>query len=457
MITFEEFKQLSKFMSLYRSAYNIETDSGWKRSNHYLTDDRLLKAMNSTKSNIAVFSTIKTNFFSIDIDNHDGKTNINLLYSEVYNKLGVPSLVCKSPRGIHAYYFLSEFYDCSLLHQKVKKVIGNKFEIKPSADVALRSITKSNLVDVETLERLTDSLTNILLKCKVYSLNELFFNVVSKEKAKVQIKLKIDTIGNGETNDALNYLIPIWKTQGYNDVECASMFISKLDKSYTGDVTHHLLKRIAFYSGSKIIVKRDNVEIKEKYSALISRIIKQSDDKFKLKGNNRKLRNEKLEKIVVAILNQRDLTLERYQDAKLNSQYSSLYPFWNYEVSKGRIPLPANFFKAINTNYRKTFDFLFSIGFLTRPNGRSYSTALKSCQYYQVNTQLPTPYIFDYSLLVESCVRVVSESHFLINLTTFFGSKNTRADKCSKVLVYCKKKLCVKHYFALPILERESG
>jgi hypothetical protein len=82
-----------------------EADS-WLTAEKPLTDGKIQRAIASAAV-YGYFLSICARSFCIDIDDHAGKGEGYLLsiYQRTVNRLGrYPSVVCKTPRGLHAFY-----------------------------------------------------------------------------------------------------------------------------------------------------------------------------------------------------------------------------------------------------------------------------------------------------------------------------------------------------------------
>ena len=398
MKTFTEndLKLLMSTFSFYRKNYNIETDDGWSKVDYYLTDNQLLKSINNVRSDVAIFSCYKANFFVCDIDNHSGKVDVKNIYYKIYNKIGQPSLVCKSPRGLHVYYLLTDYYDASLLTKKISQLLNLKnVDIKPSYNSAIRSINSNYILSPTSLHKSRKKFCNYIKESVKYSSSEILFDYIEPiKKPLCKSSGPIGIIYKGQTNDALNTLIPIWKTKGFTNEQCVEMFQEKLDKSYSGECRSkaRLLKRIQYYTGgleTKKIVSSSLEFVEDTYSKLIEFILNKYDKFYKNKTlYNRTRFKSKLKEFIIAILYAKQTNKSIYDDPQSRSLYDQLYCFFSKEVRNGNTPLPSTFFKAISTNYHQYTNFLHLIGFISMPNGRSYDTQRNSCIYYKVNTTL---------------------------------------------------------------------
>ena len=447
-------------LTIYRKNFNKETECGWKKSSYYLSDSTISKAFYCEKSTVGVFSTYQTKFFVVDIDNHNNATNVNLLYSQVYTKLGEPSLVCKSPHGLHVYYFIKEFYDANLLTHKIKKILNLNVEVKPTPNCSIRFINSNHLLNPITLESISiDSINEIL----EYNVNEFLYAYTEDIKLK---KDTIDIIFAGETNDALNNLIPQWKSQGFTDEECCNKFIAKLDISYTGDCRNfaRLLKRVKCYKVvSRKKKEKDFSEIEIKYSKLLNDI--ESNFKINTKNlYNKSKRIENIRKFVCGILYSKEQNLAILDNQELLSAYTTKYKYFKYEVEKGNIPLPSTYLKSIVSNYSLILNYLISIGFIRRKDGRSYDSINHSCQYYHINEKCMYKYAeFNYYKLVDikdmsNCIKDLFNS--VINYTLVLPKTLVNINSSTRFKNYlyiCFNMLLGCHQYDIQIADYYSG
>jgi len=421
---------LLSHISIYRGSYNIEVGKKYERKwihiNKYLDDYRLLCSINSgrkNKSTIAYSSTYQTNFFVLDLDFHPkfldnhtiavgntmydlysfGSRNylstqdkLNILkrnfidkkYAEIKKLFGVASLACSTPHGVHLYYFLKQKINVDYLHDLIKNKLNNMecVDIKPGIDSFIRSINKQKLLytyDLHIYAR-TTKFSTIINRGHIYDVYEIFdnFNIETKVKtSSFKENPDYETIYAGHTNDALNYLIPLWKNHGYSEKECYDMFKDRLDSSYRGDVLHNLEKRIAFFDKHNSNSNSNN-SITKKYNESITKAVQISNHLIS-NSYNRKKREQSIIKLMTVILTAKESSENILESKRNYYKHCEQNPYFSYNMKQGFIPISSALLKRAVPNYTSTLKYLKSIGFITKAT--SYSVSQKSCIYYKIN------------------------------------------------------------------------
>ena len=204
---------------------------------------------------IGWFTNTRPNVLGIDIDDHDGyawegvKASQRLLsiYDNILKIFPLPSIVVQSPRGIHLYYILDDRIPTDILQYLAKLKLKNiPCEIRPTTDLSLRIPEEKRILNPKTLlpiiinneletyhpaflfenEYLPGTLRQTLQerKCKLRSL---------KATAKLeQVEALYTPILPGQSNEALNNLIPIYKYAGLTEEESVYRMSMILQKSY---------------------------------------------------------------------------------------------------------------------------------------------------------------------------------------------------------------------------------
>jgi hypothetical protein len=133
--------------------FGEEGRSGWLTIDQPLTDPRIDTAIQGVNV-IGYFLSLCTRCFSIDIDDHAGKGPGYLLsvYQTVVGKLHCyPSLVCKTPHGLHTFYFLAHYVPEILLIAKARDALrGVPVEVKPTQKIGLRIPAEPDMIDPRT-------------------------------------------------------------------------------------------------------------------------------------------------------------------------------------------------------------------------------------------------------------------------------------------------------------------
>jgi len=405
--TEQDLSLLLKKVSIYRKGYNIETkNKKWVHTDRYLSNKLLINTINSSRkerTHIAFSSCYMTNFFVLDLDYHCfygadyfklKKIFINQKYDLIKKILGEASLACCTPRGVHLYYFLKEKVCVDNLHswlsEKLKQF--DCIDIKPGVDSYIRSLAKLKLLNTKNLKiyRSTTKFSTIINKATSYNVEELFHKEIHKKKNKISKTFKelkdFSVINVHETNDALNYLIPLWKNHGFNDEECANLFISRLSSSYSGECrcVDRLLQRIHCYNKTKTNTFTTSYDkIYKEHKDCIDKTIKISNLLIK-NSNNRKIRAENIKKIMCTIFSVQDKSNFIKKDKRILYQHCTNNPYFYYEsVINNRIAIASTIFKSCVKNYQSILKFLKSINFITSQS--TYSILQSSCIYYSIN------------------------------------------------------------------------
>jgi len=410
--TKEDLKNFLSHVSIYRKGYNYETKNGtWIHIDKYLSDDMIVDNFLLSRKNrarIAYSSCYMTNFFVLDVDchkfygnNYFVKKNIYLYnqYSYIKSIFGLASLIYATPRGMHLYFFLKEKISVDVLHEYIndklktapRKLEVDSIDIKPGVDSFLRCPVKSKLLRNTTLDiyNKNTKFSTIMNNAPIYSIGELFEEQINSKKVNLSNfteKEDYSIIYAGHTNEAMNYLIPLWKNHGMTNEECTNMFISRLDSSYSGDCKsfNHVLKRVSCYnkheSPTDSTIDYDTIYKKNK--KCIDSAIAISNGRIS-NSYNRNIRSENIKKIMCAILSIQDRTNKILNDKRLYYKQISLNSFYAYETKKSRIPISSKALKAIVSNYEPILSFLKEIRFISDQS--TYSVIHKSCIYYHIN------------------------------------------------------------------------
>jgi hypothetical protein len=411
----------------YRKKYKIKhysplfKENIWYESNSFLNNELILKAILG-KQLVSYFITNTTYFICIDIDNHKnlGDAYLLNLYGQILNELKLnPSLLFKSPRGLHAYYFFNQRVPTDIIIDIAKRRLKHlPIEIKPNQNNSLRIPSESLAICPETFQLLNKPFEKYCKNINRYHPAELFDNSIlpdaiknnlkAKKKALKKIKglQKIEAIENdllpfvnGNTNEAFLKLCCTYRCNGLNQSEIYARFLFCLEQSpqYTGD----LRKPKLLYSRIKSEYKKNqNFTPKRKpiTESLFNKIIsanitllyelklrKEANSKTRPRDIKRKCNT--LKRFVNKILSWSD-----YQDdvLKHNNQvaiFDYLYPYYRKNRKEGLYPLPYVLLKAWNIRYNELLSFLINIGFL-KESDYKYSANLNICKYYFVNSEL---------------------------------------------------------------------
>lgn len=402
---------IKKNLTYYFGSYNQKKnqESAWYKSEHHLTDIKFLQGIYSKfYSLVGAFNAYTTKFFALDIDDHQIQYLIEKVFNEVYHKIGEPSFIVKSPRGIHCYYLLNDFCNTDILVESLRKKVNKLYykkhiEIKPTSEVGLRLPGHRNLLNTKTLEIVDDQefefdkqdniiddrykFGQFLENCHHYFPQEFIsFNSNEKDNSVKTVFDDCILIQKGMTNDAINYYSPQWKSRGLSVEEATNLFISKLDPTYNGPCRNynHVYRRIkCFYKREHISTKQNSEESSKenlyKQNHSVIEDIVNSYPTIGLSEYNAEKRKKSIRKDLVTlfwIIRQNEII----KSSKRNyAKWTYLHVFYKCETNKGYLPISSKLISSKNLEWFRR------IGLISRPQGKHYDVHRHSCQYYYIN------------------------------------------------------------------------
>lgn len=404
---------------IYKNQQNDLFENSWHTSEHYLTDNMINNALNGLTL-YGYFLTNCPNIFGLDIDDHTHKGEGYLLsvldnIKKAFNFQN-PSMLVRSPNGLHAYYKLQYPVPFSILEEKLKlKLYGIPVEIKPTTKTGIRIPNKANFLDPETLLPCTKNFTDILENAEIYH-NSVLFDETTPEDIRESLKTrkvkslrlyesvklaKIESdypcIYDGNTNDALCNLIPIYRSTGMTAEESAQRFYSLLAPVYNGELRNYnrLLSRVQSFfrkdTGQlyRIIkpryVQRDFVS-EELAETLVNRVTGATATKQERGALVKKKRT--VFNAVMRLQNWK-MYLDNIKNDKQQCQtWNYLYPFFIKNMNEGFYPIPRNLLKEIHEHYELwLLPFLVEQGYLKKsPYG--YSADNGTCFHYEIRQEV---------------------------------------------------------------------
>lgn len=234
-----------------------------------LTNDLIYKGLLG-KEVIGYFKTVFTNFVSLDIDFHDienlwQEENKEKYVLNAYNNIvkkfnyNYPSLVFRSSRGLHVYYFFNYNSNNSVFNYYLEKVIReikqNYFtiEILPTENHSLKVDPIFSQLEPKTLKEVKFNLKDY----EVFSPDEIFkedclpgkereyrknkfkvgkrtFKIVQLEKLEEELL----PLKNGYSNETLMRLTPLYFHYGLTVEQATDRFINRIifqSPGYIGD------------------------------------------------------------------------------------------------------------------------------------------------------------------------------------------------------------------------------
>jgi hypothetical protein len=415
----------SAVFSPYRSRYLAQRqnlglfdnypDTEWFSIERYLTDTQIDQAILGNLV-LGYYLTICPHAFCLDIDDHSGRGEGFLLsvYDRVCRKLhGSPSILCKSPHGLHAHYFLTHPVPEILLVDRLRAVMeGTPVEVRPTHQMGLRIPQEQNLLDPETLRPLTGKFADLVQAALRYHPVELLNDGISPEALRsalkersakaihlkawqrlAQIEATYQGIQPGTTNEALCELIPVYRNAGLGAEAAAAEFSALLAPEYTGELRTFsiLIRRVrSFYKHipeTRFTIPQEQQE-EDLFTQEITRVIAAVLTGPIETRYQRAALTKKRKTVIKAVryLESWRLYLEEViSSRRFLEMWNYLYPYFKKNTKEGYYPIPSNTFKKIHHDYERwLLPFFEEIGYLERsPYG--YSTVFGICYYYKMN------------------------------------------------------------------------
>jgi len=411
-------KGLISALSIYRSKYleleleqlQLFPNDNWCERNNYLTDKRIGKAITNEKP-AGYFSTTITNVIGIDMDDHhsggwiDNRTPTEQLKNNYYKLLDcfdTPSVAVRSPRGIHAYYWLTDKLPARIIIDLTKQKIGDIAEVRPTTDKGLRLPVMKNMVHPENLTPVNNS------EIKYIQPHFLFDDRFTPNYQREAIKynpnrLKYQTVKmieiegrfmpyQGSTNESLCILGCIYKRARLTIEEASRRFTVLLQATgYQGELTnqHRLKQRLeSVYKNSKDYsgdYKRHEIE-SSLFDEPITNILVDNCPFVRQ-------RKEPLRRFVAGILDWINYQDSIYQNKTELAFWNYLYPYYRHNMKNGFYPLPRSILRNSYDRYNYFMPYLINSGFLIPAPFKAFSSKYKhfgeigSCQHYKIERE----------------------------------------------------------------------
>jgi hypothetical protein len=417
------FKQIfSPYLGKYlfpKPAHGLFTEAGsWLTVEKPLPDGKIQRAIASAAV-YGYFLSICARSFCIDIDDHAGKGEGYLLsiYERTVNRLGrYPSVVCKTPRGLHAFYFLDHHVPQVLLLMKVKHTLqGVPVEAHPTESSGLRIPVEAAMIDPRTFAPLNAGFEAIVNAAPVYHPVELFGAGILpdalieslKERRRKAVTAKAWTsiatvtaaygaygIQAGATNAVLCEVIPVYRGAGLTAEEAAAEFAALLAPDYDGELRRNprrLLQRVqSFYKNTPetrfntLPARADGDLFTDLIAAAIAAMVtgptKTRQQKAAMTQKRRTVKKavrwlERWNLYIRSVVSRKDFL----------EMWNYLYPYFKKNTAEGLTPVSRNILQRIHHDYERwLLPFLKKIGYLERSSYR-YSSVYGICYYYRIN------------------------------------------------------------------------
>lgn len=399
-----------KYIEQYVPKDELFAEPTWRQVDSFLSYGKIEKAIVGSVTLGCYASTI-TKIVGIDIDNHRGHSKAWLLdiYDQVVDALGVfPSVLVNSPRGLHAYWYLSEPYPTNTMKELASKRLEHLLgfiEIRPDIGNALRIPKQSAFIDPQTMEPVDKPLDTIIESAERYNAIALFFHewlpywqkgdtprqkgqklTYLKHGARIarrEAEIAPEGFENGNTNSQFLQLSLLYRTSGL-DIDTAYkrlLVILSRSQSYTGDILKKLRKRLEWeYANNSYEPQYREYQPTLFDQLTIDYIVQRSPFSHQRDNAIRHFTTELLK-------------WKNYQDGLLNDpgamqELNYRFKYYWKNRKEGYYPLPSSLLEKWNKRYYQLLPYLIEIG-LIAPSPYGYSASKNGngvSKYYSIDS-----------------------------------------------------------------------
>ena len=433
------YNELSKqFLSIFkpwRAQYTRNanrTPADWQTISHSLTSDTIMEAL-CGKSAIGFYSSYDTPVLGIDVDDHDpaipyphatpSQKTIETYFAATALLDHTPSLVVKSPRGLHAYYLLDQLIHWRDLHNLARHRLSslqqtgkNPIEVKPTPRATLRIPNITNILNPDTLQPLSHATLSTFNFTSLHSYDpstlfgpdyrSLYRTLrTTNDRNHASHSRYSSPFGNrtpigdlelikktllpftpGDTYETVFEIVYACNKENMTTDEIASYIATCAQSSpdYQGDlceITEALLTRIEHITGHYSPIPRITVS-HESYDATISHIT--SIHPFPSQ------RTKSLSRFLEHLFAWKDFHDAILSNPEALSSFDSLYPYYRVNRVASYYPLPTSLLRKWHSRYFKILTWLISVDVLTK-SPHAYSTSAHICNYYSISFDHLTP------------------------------------------------------------------
>jgi hypothetical protein len=428
------YSELSKqFLSIFKpwcAGYtrNVNgTPTDWQTISQPLTSDTIKEAL-SGESTIGFYSSYDTPFLAIDVDDHDpsipyphatpSQKTIETYFAVTTLLNHAPSLVLKSPRGLHAYYLLDQLIHWKDLHNLTRHRLSSlpPIELKPTPRSTLRIPNLSDVLDPDTLKPISPatldafSFTSLPLhdpstlfgpdyraldrtlrassdrKHASHSRASSAFTDRSPIGDLELIKQTLLPFVPRDTYETVFEIVYACNKQNMSTDEIASYIATCAQSSpdYQGDlceITEALLARIEHITGyhsniPRISLSHDSHDDTIAHITFIHPFAPQ--------------RTKSLTRFLEHLFAWKDFHDAIFASPEALSSFNSLYPYYRVNRAASYYPLPTSLLRKWHSRYFKILTWLISIDVLTK-SPHPYSPSAHICNYYSISFDHLTP------------------------------------------------------------------
>lgn len=402
-----------KYTEQYTPSNELFDGPRWATRTAFLKTSYIQEAIAGITT-LGYFANTITNVLGIDIDNHRNYSETWLLdlYNQVVERLRCkPSILVKSPRGLHAYWYLTQPIATNILTELAKsKLQGIPVEIKPDTQTALRIPVANNLIDPTTFAPLHDTAENIMGTAERYQVGELFLenweHITSRttterprnKRTQHSLFKNAAKLSRGEAEIAPGGFTPHHSNEQF--LKLALLYrTSGLDLETAYDRMTAVMARSYLYYGELKQPRRLRDKLKCEYShnetayeptetyqglfdlPIIEQVLKESP-----------FANQRNEPIKIFL--QRLFSWKHFQDEIASNPaemqvWNFYYKYYWKNRKEGYYPLPKTLLRRWNGHYYEIIPFLEKLGIL-EPSPYGYSATGNGngiCKYYRINIE----------------------------------------------------------------------
>lgn len=418
-------KEFQKTFQPFRNRYikkqqnslfdHLET---WQTEDKFLSDYLIKIGLEGVNLVLGYFSVYSPCIVGIDIDWHtgiawkNGQPNSVLLniYNQIIERFGyIPSLVFKSPRGMHIFFRLSYPVPFGILETSVREKLGNiRYELKPTPKSGLRMPSYERQLDPKTLNPIPFQISDV----KIYHPYELFFDDILPEVNKpVTMEEKRERLKGIKRENKMHMLeksyIPLYDgltNEAYCSISAGYFFAGLSFEDSVNRFQNIVLFRSPGYRGGL----RNENELRRRLKSTYRNLAKGG---FEYTGSDKSQSIELdmfdallVEKLIDAhpFAKQRTKPIQRfleglcrwfswhdsiYKNKDELSRWDYFYTFYRENRKQGYYPLPRSFMVKLDHRYYELVKWLKDVGFLIKAPFE-YSAEAHICRYYKIDRAL---------------------------------------------------------------------
>ena len=396
-----------KYITRHASEGELFTGTRWSHKNDFLSYGLIKEAIEGVLT-LGYFASTITQVVGVDIDNHRNYSDGWLLniYTQVVERFGAyPSVLVRTPRGLHAFWYLTQPYSTEIIKDYTEQRLEGLLDfidIRPDVNNALRIPVEDNLLDPETLEPIRQPAKLVMQSAEQYNAISLFFQEWQQQlptethqnkRKKFALFRRGEKINegeqriapfgfiNGQTNPQFLQLAVLYRTNGLDVDTAYERMLMLLERShlYTGNLKRRLRKRLEWeYNNNQYTPKPVETQPTLFDQQIIDYAVENSPFAYQ--------RDEGIRRFVKELLKWRN-----YQDEIMKSP--SEVAVWNYYYryywknrKEGYYPLPHSLLKQWNKRYNELLPFLIELGVL-KPSPYGYSASSNGTgvsKYYSI-------------------------------------------------------------------------